>query len=153
MSATVVTPDSAISAPLSSVPTYAISRVRYGSIGPVTWTNHSQSVCVSPIPVTRPSEKCPWRADEAGGEDAGAVADHLGVREVAAQPLVRPDRGDPLAGDRDRAVAQVPVGPGGEHVPGPDEKGARGDPRAPLLHRHYFADVLSPMAGLMYSLV
>ena len=45
------------------------------------------------------------------------------------------------------------LGPGREHVPGPDEKGARGGPRAPLLDGHYFADVLSPIAGLMYSLV
>jgi hypothetical protein len=47
----------------------------------------------------------------------------------------------------------VPVGPGREHVPGPDEKGARGGPRAPLLHGHYFDAAPSPMAGLMYSLV
>jgi hypothetical protein len=95
----------------------------------------------------------PVRGDQAGGEDAGAVADDLGVGEVRPQPLVRPDRGDQRAGDGDRAVAQVPVRPGREHVPGPDEKGARGGPRAPLLDRHYFEDAVSPMAGLMYSLV
>jgi hypothetical protein len=66
MSAAVVTPDSAISAPLSRVPTSASSRVRYGSIGPLTWTNHSHSVCVSPMPLTRPSEKWPWQETKPG---------------------------------------------------------------------------------------
>ena len=108
------------------------------------------------------------RLADAGDQALGEVpvgADRPGVRMPVPSPTtsasgksrrsrsVRPDRGDPLAGDRDRAVAQVPVRPGGEHVPGPDEKGARGGPRAPLLDGHYFEAALSPMAGLMYSLV
>ena len=66
MSATVVTPDSAISAPRSSVPTSAISRVTHGSSGPVTCMNHSHSVWVSPIPDTSASLKCPWQLTKPG---------------------------------------------------------------------------------------
>ena len=61
---------------------------------------------------------------------------------------------DPLAADRDGTVPHLPGRPGGEHVPGPDEEGARGRPRAPRLAGHVTSrTVVSPMDGLMYSLV
>ena len=109
MSATVVIPDSAISAPRSSVPTSAISRVTHGSSGPVTCTNHSHSVWVSPIPDTSASLKCPWQLTSPGARMPvpSPTTGAAGMR--GAQRGERPDRGDPRAGDGHRAVAHLAV--------------------------------------------
>ena len=121
MSATVVTPDSAISAPRSSVPTSAISRVTHGSSGPVTCTNHSHSVWVSPIPDTSASLKCPWQLTNPGARIPVPSPTTAAVGYVAAQRRERPDGRDPGARDGDRAVAHLARRPAGEDVPGPDE--------------------------------
>ena len=104
-------------------------------------------------PGDQPLGEVPVRADQARGEDAGAVADHLGVREVPAQRPVRPDRGDPLAADGDRTVAQVPLGPDVSTCRARTRRGRASARAPPCSTGHYFADVPSPMAGLMYSLV
>ena len=121
MSATVVTPDSAISAPRSRVPTSAISRVTHGSSGPVTCTNHSHSVWVSPIPDTSASLKCPWQLTNPGTRIPvpSPTTGASGMR--VAQRRERPDGRDPGAGDGHRAVADLADRPAREHVPGPDE--------------------------------
>ena len=121
MSATVVIPDSAISAPRSIVPTSAISRVTHGSIGPATCTNHSHKRVGLADPRHQRLGEVPVAADEAGHEDAGAVAHHGRCRVLRAQLGERPHRGDPAARHDDGTVAHLPGGPAGEHMPGADE--------------------------------